>query len=153
MPVLVLRLHEDGALILAAAGREPTLKRIKTMRTSILPSLYATVPLSANPCAQRGDRQDGASVLPSPAHMLVGLVVLSEDGSRPVGTVHDVVMDASNQPAEIIVASGSPTSPVIHLVAVSPANMRYAPEQAAVALLDLTPEQFAALSPGRLRIA
>ena len=123
------------------------------MRTSILPLLCATVPLSANACARYGERLDVASVLPSPAHMLVGLSVLSEDGSRPVGTVHDVVMDANNQPAEIIVASGSPTSPVVHLVAVSPANMRYAPEQAAVALVDLTPEQFAALSPGRLRIA
>ncbi|CAO3432007.1 PRC-barrel domain-containing protein [Azospirillum doebereinerae] len=123
------------------------------MRTSILPLLCATVPLSADACVQRGDRLDVASVPPSPAHMLVGLSVLSEDGSRPVGTVHDVVVDANNQPAEIIVASGSPTSPVVHLVAVSPANMRCAPEQAAVALVDLTPEQFAALSPGGLRIA
>ncbi|MBP2305229.1 hypothetical protein GBZ48_00215 [Azospirillum melinis] len=123
------------------------------MRTSILPLLCASVPLSADACARHGDRLDVASVLPSPAHMLVGLVVLSEDGSRPVGTVHGVVVDASNRPAEIIVASGLPTSPVVHLVAVSPANMRYAPEQAAVALVDLTPEQFAALSPGGLRIA
>jgi len=117
------------------------------MRTSILPLLCVTVLLSANACAQRGDRQDVASVPPSPAHTLVGLTVLSEDGSRPVGTVHDVVVDADNQPVEIIVASGSPTSPVVHLVAISPANMRYAPEQATVALVDLTPEQFAALPP------
>lgn len=124
-----------------------------TMRNSFLPLLCATVPLRAHACARRGERRDVASVIPSPTHMLVGLVVLSEDGSQPVGTVHDVVVDTNNQPAEIIVASGSPTSPVVHLVAVSPANMRYAPEQAAVALVDLNLEQFAVLYPGRLRIA
>ncbi|WP_376962086.1 hypothetical protein ABNQ39_17355 [Azospirillum sp. A26] len=70
-----------------------------------------------------------------------------------MGTVYDVVVDANKQPVEIIVASGWPTSPVVHLVTVGPANMRYAPEHAAVALVDLTPEQFADLFPGGLRIA
>lgn len=122
------------------------------MRVLILPSLCATVPMTASACAQPDDPRYTAAEHTPEAPALVGLVVLSEDGSRPVGTVHDVLVDASNQPVEIIVASGSPTSPVLHLVAVSPANMRYAPEQGAVALVDLTPEQFAALSPGRLRI-
>lgn len=123
------------------------------MRVLILPSLCATVPVTASACTQPdGPRYTAAEHTPA-APALVGLVVLSEDGSRAVGTVHDVVVDACNQPTEIIVASGSPTSPVVHLVAVSPANMRYAPEQGAVALVDLTPEQFTALSPGCLRIA
>ncbi|AWJ91911.1 hypothetical protein Sp245p_19115 (plasmid) [Azospirillum baldaniorum] len=113
----------------------------------ILPLLCATVLMTASACAQHEDRRYAAAEPMPAAPTLVGLVVLSEDGTRRVGVVHDVVVGTDSQPVEIVVASGHPAVPKAHLVAVSPANTRYAPEQAAVILVDLTPEQFAALPP------
>ncbi|QCN97470.1 hypothetical protein D3093_19785 (plasmid) [Azospirillum argentinense] len=114
----------------------------------ILPLLCTTVLMTASACAQHEDRRYAVAESMPAAPALVGLVVLSEDGTRRLGVVHDVVVGTDSQPVEIIVASGPPTVPKAHLVAVSPANARYAPEQAAVILVDLTPEQFAALPHG-----
>lgn len=79
------------------------------MRVPILPLLCAAVPMTASASAQH-EIPRYAAAEPRPAALaLVGLFVLPEDGSRPVGTIYDIVVDANNRPAEIIVASGPPS--------------------------------------------
>lgn len=82
-----------------------------------------------------------------------GLMVLSEDGERMLGTVDDVIAGPDGRPARVIVASRPPAFAVGDRVSLAAEDLIVSTDRSAAVLTGLTPQEFADLATGDDMIA
>jgi hypothetical protein len=75
-----------------------------------------------------------------------GLLVLSEDGERMLGTVENVITGPNGQPTHLVIASRPPAFAVGERVTVPAEDVTVSMDRNAAILTGLTTEQFAELA-------
>lgn len=95
-------------------------------------------------CARADEPPKVGNAVVSDLDDLIDRAVVSKDGET-VGTVEDVVLDACDDPLEIVVAKPVGPDEEPQAIAVAPAGIRFEAGETAITLTDLTAAQVRAL--------